>query len=129
MPPKKAQADFSPAMTSSERLAAGGPEEAVPGTVQHHQQHPHGAAVAGLGGIDQPQPAEIRAHCCHLKCAECSVLGLLTAPPDMVPGSEQNEEGAILDYRRSNFPVFITQAGDDPQCRLPCGKVPILAVC
>ena len=40
-------------------LVAGGPQEAVPGVAQHHQQPPHYAAAAGLGVMDQAQAAEV----------------------------------------------------------------------
>ena len=43
-----------------QRLAEGGPDETVPGVVQHHDQRPHGAAAARLGVMDHPQPAEVQ---------------------------------------------------------------------
>ena len=41
-------------------LAAGGPDEAVPGVGQHHQQRPHRTAAAGLLVLDVAQPTEVQ---------------------------------------------------------------------
>ena len=43
-------------------LADGGPDEAVPGVGQHHDQDPHGAAPARVRIVDQAQAAEVHLH-------------------------------------------------------------------
>ena len=60
MPPKKAQAASRPAITSSSLWPKVGPQEAVPGVSQHHQQGPHRPPAAALLVLDVAQAAEVQ---------------------------------------------------------------------
>ena len=65
-----------------QRLAEGGPDEAVPGVAQHQQEGPHRAAAARVRIVNQAKAAEIQLH--HLSGS--SVLhadgpGIAPPPP------------------------------------------------
>ena len=80
MPPKKDQAGFQSGDDVLQLLAEGGPDEAVPGVGQHHDQGPHRAAAARLRVRDQAQPAEVQLR--HLpRGALCHPDGPGIAPP------------------------------------------------
>ena len=60
MPPKKAQADSRPAMTSSSFWLKMGQTKQCPGVGQHHQQRPHRLPAACLLVLDEAQPPEVQ---------------------------------------------------------------------
>ena len=85
--------EIPPELDNLAFLAEGGPDEAVPGVTQHHDQGPRRAATARLRVLDQTQTAEVQLR--HLSRRGVLHPDRAPAPAPPVAASDEPVQGRV----------------------------------